>query len=62
MRVDAESLAFVLRGRALCRECLADNLDAARDEVHEACRTLVVPQRSARCDGCQKQTIVHLID
>jgi hypothetical protein len=60
MRVDAESLVLVLRGRALCTDCLADNLGADPQVVEEACTHLMIPQREpARCDGCLKQTIVH---
>ena len=60
MRVDSESLAFVLRRRALCTNCLADNLGASRDDVAQACRNLVIPQRNAaQCDGCLRETTVH---
>jgi hypothetical protein len=61
MRIDPASLAFVLRGRSLCLDCLADNLDATIGAVDEACRTLLVPEKAARCDGCLKQTIVRAI-
>ena len=43
MSVDGESLAFVLRGRALCGACLADNLGASLDDVEDACHGLLMP-------------------
>jgi hypothetical protein len=59
-RVNPESLAFVLRGRALCSDCLADNLMASRDAVDQARRDYMVPERHpGPCDGCLKQTVVH---
>jgi hypothetical protein len=61
MPVDPESLAFVLRGRVLCGQCLADNLDAALDDVDEACRMLLVPERAARCESCHQERLVHWI-
>jgi hypothetical protein len=59
VHVDGESLAFALRGRVLCRPCIAEHLGATVENVRQVCQALLLPEKAARCDGCLAQTAVH---